>query len=141
MRTDGVSILAVLLPGSFFVLLAARTISLYRVRDGQVTRIAKGDPHWPQSFYFLPADISIESNDSFIGECIYDNDDDREVLAGYPLFACIRRVPLAKRYSRLTHEDEMCRVYAMYRYEPEATLNHMPPIQECWDDVDSQLSR
>ena len=63
----------------------ARVNSLYRVRDGVVTQIVKGDPQWPQSFYPLATPVEIQTDDYLIGQCVYDNDDDRIVRVGYSL--------------------------------------------------------
>ena len=61
---------------------SARVNSLYRVRDGTVTQIVKGDPQWPQSFYPLPTPIEIQTDDYLIGQCVYDNDDDQVIRVG-----------------------------------------------------------
>jgi hypothetical protein len=66
----------------FYVLFLARVNSLYRVRDGVVTQIVKGDPQWPQSFYPLPSPIEIQNEDYLIGQCVYDNDDENIVRVG-----------------------------------------------------------
>ncbi len=60
--------------------------SLYRVRDGAVTQIVKGDPQWPQSFYPLPTPIEIQSDDYLIGQCVYDNDDSEIIRVGLVTF-------------------------------------------------------
>lgn len=60
----------------------ARVNSLYRVRDGVVTQIVKGDPQWPQSFYPLASPIDIQNDDYLIGQCVYDNDDDQVIRVG-----------------------------------------------------------
>lgn len=64
-------------------LFSARVNSLYRVRDGVITQIVKGDPQWPQSFYPLSAAVEIQNDDYLVGQCIYDNDDDQIVRVGY----------------------------------------------------------
>jgi len=73
----------------FFVILfnkilfyLARVNSLYRVRDGAVTQIVKGDPQWPQSFYPLSSPVEIQKDDYLIGQCVYDNDDDQIIRVG-----------------------------------------------------------
>ena len=66
----------------FVVHFLARVNSLYRVRDGVVTQIVKGDPQWPQSFYPLATPVEIQTDDYLIGQCVYDNDDDRIVRVG-----------------------------------------------------------
>jgi hypothetical protein len=55
---------------------------LYRVRDGKISQIIKSDPQWPQSFYPLPDFIKIEKGDYVVGQCVYDNNDDRTVQVG-----------------------------------------------------------
>jgi len=55
---------------------------LYRIRDGQVTQVAKGDPHWAQSFYPLASPIHIEKGDILVGQCVYDSDEDRVIQVG-----------------------------------------------------------
>ena len=60
----------------------ARVNSLYRVRDGAVTQIVKGDPQWPQSFYPLSTPIEIQTDDYIIGQCVYDNDDGNIIRVG-----------------------------------------------------------
>jgi hypothetical protein len=55
---------------------------LYRVRNGEISQIAKGDPQWPQSFYPLPAAVKIEKGDYIVGQCVYDNNEDRVVQVG-----------------------------------------------------------
>lgn len=66
-----------------FSFVLARVNSLYRVRDGTVTQIVKGDPQWPQSFYPLTTPIEIQNDDYLIGQCVYDNDDENTVRVGY----------------------------------------------------------
>ncbi|CAF1639099.1 unnamed protein product, partial [Adineta ricciae] len=104
----------------------ARVNSLYRVRDGVITQIVKGDPQWPQSFYPLSTAVEIQNDDYLVGQCVYDNDDDQIVRVGP------------------THKDEMCNVYAMYSYEPTKTANGKQktgevPIRSCWDNEFSSL--
>lgn len=60
----------------------ARVNSLYRVRDGAVTQIVKGDPQWPQSFYPLATPIEVQTDDYLIGQCVYDNEDENTVRVG-----------------------------------------------------------
>ncbi|CAF4931453.1 unnamed protein product, partial [Rotaria sp. Silwood1] len=104
----------------------ARVNSLYRVRDGVITQIVKGDPQWPQSFYPLPSPIEIQNDDYLVGQCVYDNDDDHIVRVGP------------------THKDEMCNIYAMYSFEPTKTASGKQktgaaPIRSCWDNEFSSL--
>ncbi|CAF4056558.1 unnamed protein product [Adineta steineri] len=101
----------------------ARVNSLYRVRNGNISQIVKSNPQWAQSFYPLPSSVQIEKGDFFVGQCVYDNDDDRTISAGS------------------THHDEMCNVYAMYSYEPSATPTGTPPISGCWGDAVTAMSR
>ena len=60
----------------------ARVNSLYRIRDGQIKQIVKGNPQWPQSFYPLASPVEILSGDYIVGQCVYDNDDDRVIQVG-----------------------------------------------------------
>lgn len=83
--------------GSFFVILfdkslwtkekffvhLARVNSLYRLRDNGITQIVKGDPQWPQSFYPLQTPIDIKKGDFVMGQCVYDNDEDRVIQVGF----------------------------------------------------------
>ncbi|CAF4235914.1 unnamed protein product, partial [Rotaria magnacalcarata] len=105
-----------------------RVNSLYRVRKGEISQIVKGDPQWPQSFYPLASPVDIQNNDYVIGQCVYDNTEDRVVTVGS------------------THRDEMCNVYSMYSYDSTIqssngkTMNS-PPIQMCWDNAFSSIAR
>ena len=69
---------------SFLYLLSssARVNSLYRIRDEKITQIVKGDPQWPQSFYPLSSPVDIQNGDYVVGQCVYDNDDDRTIQVG-----------------------------------------------------------
>ncbi|CAF1125696.1 unnamed protein product [Adineta ricciae] len=100
----------------------ARVNSLYRVRDGTVSLVTKGNPQWPQAFYPLSAPVQIEKGDFFIGQCVYDNNDDRIIHAGS------------------THSDEMCNVYAMYSYEATQSRDGRAPVRDCWGDTVSKMS-
>lgn len=64
----------------FFFL--GRVSSLYRVRDDQILQIVKGDPQWPQSFYSLPSPVVIQKGDYIIGQCVYDNTENRVIHVG-----------------------------------------------------------
>ncbi|CAF3800134.1 unnamed protein product [Rotaria sordida] len=97
----------------------ARVNSLYRVRNGEISQVVKGDPQWPQSFYPLPSTIEIQNKDYIVGQCVYDNNDDRIITAGS------------------THHDEMCNVYVMYSYDPKHDLS---PPQMCWDNGISRMA-
>jgi peptidylglycine monooxygenase len=104
-----------------------RVNSLYRVRDGKISQIIKSDPQWPQSFYPLPDFIKIEKGDYIVGQCVYDNNDDRTVQVG------------------ATHNDEMCNIYAMYSFEVTKTSDGQTtpdkaPFETCWGDQNSQMS-
>ncbi len=59
---------------------------MYRVRDGKISQIVKSDPQWPQSFYPLPSSVKIEKGDYVVGQCVYDNNDDRVITAGWDYF-------------------------------------------------------
>lgn len=59
-----------------------RVNSLYRVRNGTVALIAKGSPQWPQSFYALSSPVQIRTGDFVVGQCVYDNNDERAVEIG-----------------------------------------------------------
>lgn len=69
--------------------LLARVNSLYRVRDGKISQIVKSDPQWPQSFYPLASAVHIEKDDYLVGQCVYDNDEDRIIYAGLVAFSRI----------------------------------------------------
>ncbi|CAF0855130.1 unnamed protein product [Adineta ricciae] len=97
----------------------ARVNSLYRVRDKEITQIAKGDPQWPQSFYPLPSPITVEVGDYLVGQCVYDNNDNRIIYAGS------------------THNDEMCNIYAMYSYQPSRKSS---PPGLCWGNSHNAMT-
>ncbi len=59
-----------------------RVNSLYRVRYGAISQVVKSNPQWPQSFYPLPSPVKIQSGDAFVGQCVYDNKDDRVIYSG-----------------------------------------------------------
>ncbi len=67
---------------SIVYLFIGRVNSLYRVRDGKILQIVKGDPQWPQSFYPLPLPVEIEKGDYIVGQCVYDNNDNRAIHVG-----------------------------------------------------------
>ena len=60
----------------------ARVNSLYRVRNGSVTLIIKGDPQQSRHSYSLASRIEIVDGDSLIGQCVYDNTEDRLITVG-----------------------------------------------------------
>ncbi len=60
----------------------ARVNSLYRVRDGKITLILKGDPQQTHQSYLLPSSIEIIDGDYIVGQCVYDNDEDRAITFG-----------------------------------------------------------
>ncbi|UJR29117.1 hypothetical protein I4U23_010331 [Adineta vaga] len=99
-----------------------RVNSLYRVRNGEISQIAKGDPQWPQSFYPLSSPVNIENGDLIVGQCVYDNNEDRVVQVGS------------------THNDEMCNVYAMYSYKPSRKSSDSLPTQMCWGNQFSKAT-
>jgi hypothetical protein len=59
----------------------ARVGSLHRVRDGNIIQIVKKDPQLPQAFYPVSS-VDIQSGDYIVGQCVYDNNDNRTVLVG-----------------------------------------------------------
>jgi hypothetical protein len=60
----------------------ARVNSLYRVRDGKITLIIKGDPQQTHQSYLIPSPVEILDGDYIIGQCVYDNDGDRAITIG-----------------------------------------------------------
>jgi len=73
----------VFFPKIFFNLfLIGRVNSLYRIRNGEICQIVKGDPQWPQSFYPLSSPVQIQNGDYVVGQCVYDNNDDRVIKVG-----------------------------------------------------------
>jgi hypothetical protein len=66
----------------FIVYFLARVNSFYRLRDGKISQIVKSDPQWPQAFYPLPSSVQIEKGDDIVGQCVYDNDEDRAIYVG-----------------------------------------------------------
>ncbi len=66
----------------FIVYFLARVNSLYRVRNEEISQIAKGDPQWPQSFYPLSSPVTVEKGDYIVGQCVYDNDGDQTIQVG-----------------------------------------------------------
>lgn len=71
----------------------------YRVRQHEWTRIAKGDPQWPQAFYPTENVFDLKDGDTLVGSCTYHNDQNRYIYAGG------------------THNDEMCNIYLMFYAE------------------------
>ncbi|CAF1404254.1 unnamed protein product [Adineta ricciae] len=105
-----------------------RVSSIYRVRNKTILQIGKSNPQWPQSFYPLSSSIQIEKNDFIIGQCVYDNNDDRIINIGQ------------------RHDDEMCNIYAMYSYEPTVLNNNKwegfnPLIEFCWGEYSGNITR
>ena len=66
----------------YIAYLLGRVNSLYRVRGENISQIAKGSPQWPQSFYPLRSPVQIRRGDYIVGQCVYDNDDDRAIYVG-----------------------------------------------------------
>lgn len=64
----------------FFII--GHAASLYRVRNKTVLQIGKGNPQQPQSFYSLASSVQIQQGDFVIGECVYNNNDDRIINNG-----------------------------------------------------------
>ena len=60
----------------------ARVNSLYRLRNGNVTLIIKGDPQQSRHSYALASRIEISDGDHLIGQCVYDNTEDRLITVG-----------------------------------------------------------
>lgn len=71
----------------------------YRVRNGEMTEIAKIDPQLPQAFYPMKQILDIKNGDILLGMCTYHNNENRTIYPGS------------------THTDEMCNVYIMYYTE------------------------
>lgn len=68
----------------------------YRVRHNEWTKLAQGDPQWPQAFYPTDETYEIKNGDALLGICTYHNDENKMIYAGS------------------THNDEMCNIYLMY---------------------------
>ncbi|CAF1192501.1 unnamed protein product [Adineta steineri] len=105
-----------------FCFVAGRVNSLYRVRDGKISQIVKSDPQWPQSFYPITSAVEIKNGDYIVGQCVYDNNDNRVIEVGS------------------THNDEMCNIYVMYSYKPSRKSDDSSPSEMCWDNEFSQIS-
>ena len=71
----------------------------FRIRDGEWTQIAKGDPQLPQAFYPMKPVMEIKEGDILLGICTYHNNETRTVYPGS------------------THTDEMCNIYIMFYTE------------------------
>jgi len=65
-----------------YLFFSARVNSLYRIHNGDLSQIVKSDPQWPQSFYPLSSPVKIEKGDYVIGQCVYDNNEDRVIHVG-----------------------------------------------------------
>ncbi|CAF3668913.1 unnamed protein product [Adineta steineri] len=105
-----------------------RVNSLYRVRNGNVTLIVKNSPKISQAFNLLSSPIDIQSGDYLIGQCVYDNNDDRVIVVGD------------------THNDEMCNIYVMYSYIPENITSNQqtiyrPPFPTCWNNLVPNMTK
>jgi hypothetical protein len=55
----------------------------YRVRNHEWKQLAKGDPQLPQAFYPTNSHLEIKPGDILLGRCVYHNDEDKTVYAGY----------------------------------------------------------
>lgn len=55
---------------------------MYRIRNGSVTLIIKGDPKKNDRSTRLPSPLQIQNGDYLVGQCVYDNDDDRVITVG-----------------------------------------------------------
>ncbi len=60
----------------------ARVNSLYRVRDGNLTLIIKVDPQQTHQSYLLSSRVDILDGDYLIGQCVFDNNEDRAITMG-----------------------------------------------------------
>ena len=60
----------------------ARVNSMYRIRDGNVTLIVKGDPQQSHQSYLIPSLIEMVNGDYLVGQCVYDNDLNRVIQMG-----------------------------------------------------------
>ncbi|CAF3926950.1 unnamed protein product, partial [Adineta steineri] len=105
-----------------------RVNSLYRVRNGNVTLIVKNSPKISQAFNLLSSPVDIQSGDYLIGQCVYDNNDDRVIVVGD------------------THNDEMCNIYVMYSYIPENITSNQqtiyrPPFPTCWNNLAPNMTK
>lgn len=65
-----------------FVPHLARVNSMYRVRNSEITQIVKGDPQQTHQSYLLSSRIEVIDGDYLVGQCVYDNNDDRVVKVG-----------------------------------------------------------
>lgn len=68
----------------------------YKVRGGNWTELARGDPQWPQAFYPSKGVYDLQPGDTIVGSCTFHNDENRNV------------------YNGDTHNDEMCNIYLMF---------------------------
>lgn len=55
---------------------------MYRVRDGEITLIIKGDPQQAHQSYLLSSRIEIADGDYLVGQCVYDNNDNQLIKVG-----------------------------------------------------------
>jgi hypothetical protein len=123
----------------------ARVNSLYRVRNGNITQIVKGNPQWPQSFYPVSPAVDVKDGDYIVGQCVYDNNDDRPIQVGWArccLFHLYHSLT-CNIWFRATHHNEMCNVYSMYSFEPSAYEKNVvvPPISMCWENQEQSMAR
>lgn len=55
----------------------------YLIHNHEWTKVAQGDPQWPQAFYPLDKKIEVNEDDILVGRCVYHNNEDRTIYAGY----------------------------------------------------------
>lgn len=60
----------------------ARVNTLYRIRNGTLTLIIKGDPQQSHHSYALSSRIDLIDGDYLVGQCVYDNTEDRIITVG-----------------------------------------------------------
>ena len=86
MHTDGVCQIVVMLSNRIVShsndFLVARVNSLYRVRNNTVIEIVKVDPQQIHQSYRLSSPIEIESSDFVVGQCVFDNIENRTIKVG-----------------------------------------------------------
>ncbi|EUB64496.1 Peptidyl-glycine alpha-amidating monooxygenase A [Echinococcus granulosus] len=94
----------------------------FRPRDGRYQLMAKGNAHWPQTFY-RPSQLSagddfirLQNKDILMGRCVYDS--------------TARDTPTSMGS---THMDEMCNLYLMYMIDSHFKL----PVESemCADEM------
>jgi hypothetical protein len=58
-----------------------RVGSLHRVRDGKIIQIGKLNPQLPQAFYPVSV-VDIQNGDYIVGQCVFDNNENRTLQIG-----------------------------------------------------------